>query len=175
MPWHDFYTAVSAAAATLVGFLFVSLSLNLKLVTGEEHAEIRALAAQTFTNFTYILIIGLILLIPDPSPSSMGITFLIFGILGVASVARAVRTTTSVRKRAPHSTIRYWRHLAGQYIFPLLAYLSLIVVAILLWTGDTGVLPWMLFVIFSLLGSAISVAWDLFLELGRGAVDESGD
>ena len=173
-PWHDFYTAISAAAATLVGLLFVSLSLNLKLVTGDEHAEIRALAAQTFANFIYVLILSLILLIPNPSSSSIGITFLIFGALGLVSVARAIMTTARKKEQVRQTMIQSWRFIAGRFILPLLAYLSLMVIAILLWSGNTKSLSWMLFVIFSLLGSAISVAWDLFLELGRGSVDESG-
>lgn len=173
-PWHDFYTAVSAATATLVGLLFVALSVNLKLVTGEQHAEIQALAIQTFTNFTYVLIISLIFLIPDLSSSGAGFTFLIFGALGTVSAFRAILTTARQRKRTWHTTAQYWRFIAGRFILPLVAYLVLSITAILLWIGDTGALPWMLFVIFSLLGSALSVAWDLFLELGRGSVDESG-
>ncbi|HEU4792181.1 MAG TPA: hypothetical protein VFS96_00850 [Nitrolancea sp.] len=172
-PWHDFYTAVSAATATLVGLLFVSLSLNLKLVTGEQHAEIRALAIQTFANFTYVLILSLIFLIPNLSPSDVGITFLIFGALGTISVGHAILDTVRQRKRAWRTTIQYARFLTGRFVLPLLAYLSLIVIAILHWTGDTDSLSWMLFVIFTLLGSAISVSWDLFLELGRGSVDET--
>src|SRR5690606_38323563 len=107
--WNTFYTAVSAASATLVGLLFVSLSVNLKLVTGEQHAEIRALAIQTFTNFTYVLIISLIFLIPNPSPSGVGITFLIFGALGTVSVIRAIMTTARQRKHTWHTTAQHWR------------------------------------------------------------------
>ncbi len=172
-PWHEFYAAVSAAAATLVGLLFVSLSLNLKLVTGEQHAEIRALAIQTFVNFTYVLIISLIFLIPNLSPSGVGITFSIFGVLGTVSVVRAIIATTRERKRHWRTTTQYWRFVAGRFVLPLAAYIVLTLIAILFWTGSTDRVDWMVFVIFSLLGSAISVAWDLFLELGRSSVDES--
>ncbi len=173
-PWHEFYTAVSAAAATLIGLLFVSLSLNLKLVTGEQHTEIRALAIQTFVNFTYVLIISLIFLIPNLSPSGAGITFSIFGMLGTVSVVRAIIATTRERRRHWRATAQYWRFVAGRFVLPLAIYIVLTVTAIFLWTGSTDRIDWMVFVIFSLLGSAISVAWDLFLELGRGSVDRPG-
>jgi hypothetical protein len=173
-PWRDFYAAVSATAGTLVGLLFVSPSLNLKLVTGEQHAEIRALSIQTFVNFTYVLIISLIFLIPNLSSSGAGITFSIFGVLGTVSVVRAIIATTRQRRRHWRTTAQYWRFVAGRFVLPLTAYIVLTVTAILLWTGSTDRIDGMVFVIFSLLGSAISVAWDLFLELGRRSADEPG-
>jgi hypothetical protein len=35
--WHDFYLMIGTAAATLVGLLFVSLSLNVDVITREEN------------------------------------------------------------------------------------------------------------------------------------------
>jgi hypothetical protein len=42
--WHDFYLMVGTAAATLVGLLFVSLSLNVDVITREANADLRVLA-----------------------------------------------------------------------------------------------------------------------------------
>jgi hypothetical protein len=46
-PWHDVFAAATSASATLLGLLFVGLSLHVRLVV--EHEDVRALARQTFT------------------------------------------------------------------------------------------------------------------------------
>jgi hypothetical protein len=56
--WHDFYLMIGAAAATLVGLLFVSLSLNVDAITREANADLRMLAAQTFTRFLNVVMLA---------------------------------------------------------------------------------------------------------------------
>jgi len=43
--WHDFYVTAGAAAATLVGLLFVGLSLHIKVVVSQP--DVRSLARVT--------------------------------------------------------------------------------------------------------------------------------
>jgi hypothetical protein len=43
--WHDFYMLAGAASATLVGLLFVGLSLHLRIVVTT--SEVRSLARVT--------------------------------------------------------------------------------------------------------------------------------
>ena len=45
--WHEVYVTVGAAAGTLVGLLFVGLSLHIRVVVA--HAEVRSLARVTLT------------------------------------------------------------------------------------------------------------------------------
>src|SRR6478672_2514111 len=51
--WHDLYVTVGAAAATLVGLLFVGLSLHIRVVVA--HPEVRSLARVTLTDFFVVL------------------------------------------------------------------------------------------------------------------------
>ncbi len=46
--WHDFYILAGTAAATLVGLLFVGLSLHLRVVIAS--SEVRSLARVTLAN-----------------------------------------------------------------------------------------------------------------------------
>jgi hypothetical protein len=171
-PWHDFYAAVSAAAATLVGLLFVSLSVNLKLFTGDEHADSRAIAIETFANFVYVLSIALVLLIPDVSPSGVGITFGIFGVMGTLTTVRRLSSASRRWRRRHARRLTYWRFISARFILPLVSYLSLLVIATMLWSGNTEALSWLLFVIFTLLISAAQNAWDLLIGLASN--DASG-
>lgn len=164
-PWQAFYAAVSGATATLVGLLFVSLSLNLDLVAGKEHADTRTLAIQTFSNFIYVLAISLVFLIPNPSPSGLGITFLIFGALGTIDVVRSIVSGAHGGGYRWRTRAQRLRFIGGRYLLLLASYLTLALVAIDLWTGDTSNLGWVLFVIFSLLISGTVTAWNLLIGL----------
>ncbi len=55
--WHDYYIMVGTASATLVGLLFVGLSLNIEMLRRPESADLRTLAALTFNSFIYVLLV----------------------------------------------------------------------------------------------------------------------
>ena len=61
--WHDFYIVAGTAAATLVGLLFVGLSLHLRAVLSR--SEVRSLARVTLANFGLILFVSLFMVIPQ--------------------------------------------------------------------------------------------------------------
>ena len=62
-PWHDFFIIAGTAAATLVGLLFVGLSLHLRAVLSR--SEVRSLARVTLANFGLILFVSLFMVIPQ--------------------------------------------------------------------------------------------------------------
>jgi len=54
--WRDFYVVSGTAAATLVGLLFVGLSLHLRAVLSR--SEVRALARVALANFGLMLFLS---------------------------------------------------------------------------------------------------------------------
>ena len=61
--WHDFYILAGTASATLVGLLFVGLSLHLRIVVAS--LEVRGLARVTLANFGAVLFVALFMVIPE--------------------------------------------------------------------------------------------------------------
>ena len=61
--WHDFFLAAAGASAALLGLLFVGVSINLAAISADERVDLRARAAQAFTNLVFVLVISLLLLI----------------------------------------------------------------------------------------------------------------
>ena len=61
--WRDFYILAGTAAATLVGLLFVGLSLHLRAVLSRP--EVRSLARVTLANFGLILFVSMFMVIPQ--------------------------------------------------------------------------------------------------------------
>src|SRR5512135_2035878 len=86
--WHDFYLMVGTAAATLIGLLFVSLSLNLDLITRTVNADLRDLATHTFGDFMSVLMFAVVFLIPDQVPLGLGLPLLGIGAYGLYNTLR---------------------------------------------------------------------------------------
>ena len=74
--WGSFYEMLGGAAATLLGLLFVSVSLNAEIILGATHQHARRLAEQAFQNYMAVLIISLLVLFPGMSVISFGYSVL---------------------------------------------------------------------------------------------------
>jgi len=68
--WQPFYLTAGAAAATLVGLLFVGLSLHIRVVVAQR--DVRSLARVTLTEFFVVLLVALALLQPTESSAQVG-------------------------------------------------------------------------------------------------------
>ena len=160
--WHDFYLTAGAASATLIGLLFVGLSINLDTVTADEGSGLRLLAEQAFSNFVFVLLIALFVLIPNQDPESLTVELAIVGALGAVRVARRWR---SFGRRADR--------FGGQtYLFrrlgvPGLASVVLVLVAFWFPRDALGAFFWLLAVVLIFLTSAADSSWDLLVEVGR--------
>jgi len=82
--WHDFYVTAGAAAATLVGLLFVGLSLHIRVVVS--HPDVRSLARATLTDFFVVLLIALVVLTPTSDPRTTATWLIVVVLLLVVAV-----------------------------------------------------------------------------------------
>jgi modulator of FtsH protease len=158
--WHDFYLMIGAAAATLVGLLFVSLSLNIDVITREANADLRVLAAQTFTGFLNVVMLAVLFLIPRQVPPGLGLPLL--GISGYGlceTVGRFLKT----RRARPHGWGR--GGIARRFVVPALCFVALTIIAVSVLLGQTGGLYWLVPVMILLIVAASRNAWDLLLRL----------
>ncbi len=70
--WLNFYEMTGAAAATLLGLLFVSVSLNADVILGPAHKHSKRLAEQAFQNYLCVLLVSLLVAFPRISALSLG-------------------------------------------------------------------------------------------------------
>ena len=85
--WQSFYMLLGTAAGTLVGLLFVALSLNTRVLDDEQYKRFRYLAHQSFTNFLFLLIIALLFMVPRLTPLRLSLSLLVTGGLGIGVAA----------------------------------------------------------------------------------------
>jgi hypothetical protein len=162
--WHDFYIMTGTAAATLMGLLFVSLSLNVDIITRDENDDLRILASQSFVNFLCVLMFSVVFLIPSQVPAGLGLPLLGIGGFGLYyTLSRYLHT----RKNLPRSWGK--RSLTMRFVLPIICYATLSIIAISVLMSMTDGLYWLVPVMILLIINTSINAWDLLLRLRNPA------
>jgi hypothetical protein len=87
--WFGFYTVIAGAAVTLMGLLFVAVSINAAAILNEAHGHSRRLAEQAFQNYIAVLVVSLFALFPSLSISTFSLlTLLVTAASGVWVLVR---------------------------------------------------------------------------------------
>src|ERR1700761_179228 len=95
--WTQFYAIVGAAAATLLGLLFVTVSLNASAALGAGSDVSKHLAEQAFQNYLSALLVALLALFPGITPRTFGAVVLSAAALSTAWVVARLYLTLSQR------------------------------------------------------------------------------
>jgi uncharacterized membrane protein len=160
--WSGFYATIAAAYATLLGLLFVAISVNASESLGTEDA--RRLAEQGFQNYLAVLLVALVALFPDISVSTLGLVAISMTI--VASIWVLIRFWQSLRDarqfKGRVSSVR--RHAVSVLGFAMLIYS-----AFRMRSGDPGEDAPDIFAsaLIVLMGSATVASWELLLRISR--------
>lgn len=164
--WQTFYLLAGTASATLVGLIFVSVSLHLDLVSESGVSVVFTLARRTLFSFILVVILSLVFLIPGIGPAGLGWSLLGLGVadvlqttLDIPSVGRELRNTNG------------WQNFAfrivGPIVLPIVSGIGLILIAITVLSGSTADLAWMAPIVVLILAAAAFDAWELMVGLAR--------
>lgn len=167
--WQQFYEMIGGAGATLLGLLFVSMSLNAETILGPGHEHSRRLAEQAFQNYLAVLVVSLIVVFPNMPPDGIGYSLMwVSGIWGAWAIARAIPSFRAPRdKRWYNPTRRYFATLAG---FAMLVWSAWKMIATRTYHGETIAIGAMLLLI-----SATVVSWDLLIKVAEEKFRSRGD
>ena len=157
--WHDFYVLVGTAAATLIGLLFVGLSLNIRVIRRDTGVDLQELAGQSGNNFFYVLAVALFFLIPDQTPLGLGLPLLILGLLGLLGTVSHMRKARAQRRMWGKSSI------VRRFTMPIVSLAGLVAIALSALSGETAGVYALVLVIIVLLASATQNAWDLLIKV----------
>ena len=161
--WHDFYIVAGTVAATLVGLLFVGLSLHLRVVLSR--TEVRSLARVTLANLGLVLIVSLFMVIPEGI--SITRTELLFsGLVTLALIGPSLLSAT----RSETRTLRGYRLLI-RIAFSAAAYVGVIVASGFYTHGDYhAALSGLVAVVVALVVISLRNSWDLLVSVGEVAL-----
>jgi hypothetical protein len=160
----NFYLATSAAAATLVGLLFVAVQIGPPLVGAGPIGRRHAMARSTFSIFATLFALSLYLMLPDQSSSVRAMVVIAAAVLGVF---RTIRTWIPVWADKLHGRIefRLWQT-AWLLVGPVVAYAFMALGGLQQLSSadptvlDKGAVGW--FILLFLIG--VRNSWNLLVE-----------
>ena len=156
--WHDFFVIAGTASATLVGLLFVGLSLHLRIVLARSDA--RGLARVTLANFALVLFVALFMVIPE-GQSSAATQLIGSGLVSLAVTAPSLLAAI----RSPRRSLRL-HHLLLRFSLSGLSYLAVIGAGALLLSSFTAAFSWLVIATVVLLFVSLRNTWDLLVTIG---------
>ncbi len=155
--WHDFYLLVGGAAATLVGLMFVAISLGSRLITERSLPGLRVFVDPTLIHFIYVLVIATVVVVPTLTRNPLGILLIIVGLL---SFGRALRMVPFMREQHRKQVVdaHDW---VWHLITPSVSYLLFVGTGIGLVQGVDLAFNGLAFASILLLVAGIRNAWDM--------------
>ncbi|HJT36805.1 MAG TPA: hypothetical protein VJ818_00130 [Actinomycetota bacterium] len=163
--WHDFYIVAGTVSATLLGLLFVGLSLHLRIILSRD--EVRSLARVTLANLGLVLIISMFMVVPQTMPSLRN--ELLFS--GIVTLGLITPSFVAARRSETQT-------LHGRLIFRLalsaVAYAGVIVSSGFYSSRSfRSALSALVAIVVALVVISLRNSWDLLVSVGEVALAEN--
>src|SRR5215207_7086505 len=167
--WTAYFALMGGAAATLLGLLFVALSMRLNIFHQRNVADVRDFAAFTFGTFLVALAVAGLALAPHGHGSTLALSLLLVGIAAFFAIVWIARVWIRLNDPAPDARPGYtpaewqgWAFMLGMSG----PYVGLIAVAALLWRSHPDALGWLAVVEGWLLVMGTVAAWVMLSHAG---------
>jgi len=160
--WFGFYSVTGGAAATLLGLLFVAVSINAGAIWGKAHENSKRLAEQAFQNYLAVMLVSLLAIFPTLDIRELG--FVTLALTAAWTVWVLIRLYLALtRPHDPGSRLQSLRRQLSSVVgFGVLTFAAL---RMAFDKGDSR----NLFAIGTmiLLFSATAVSWELLLRIAK--------
>jgi hypothetical protein len=160
--WTAFFALMGGAAATLLGLLFVAVSLRLNIFHQAEVEDVRDFAATTMITFLMAIAIAGLALAPHQHGGVLALALAAIGLGGLLAIGWMVRVWIRLNpgpsRRGPGFTPRQWEGWA-HIVCMSGAFVGMIVVAFFIWGGNVAAFGWLAFIEAWLLGVGTIAAW----------------
>ncbi len=155
--WHDLFAAGAESAATLVGLLFVAVSLNTKQIL--DVPSLPPLAARTLGVLLGILLMSVLVLTPGQSRNTLGAELTALGAVLLTAV-----TISALRAHLP---VTKWRWTIPTILLALASSVPMVIAGVSVLASAGGGLYWALGELILGFSIAIYNAWILLIEILR--------
>jgi hypothetical protein len=156
--WHDFYVLVGTASATLVGLMFVAVSIGTSIFNEDRRVGMTAFITPTVMHFAAGLFTCLLVTIPTQSWQTLS------ALLGAGAVAGSIYCGRLVVQMIIRH--RFEVDLSDRLFYallPLLGYLLALIAAVLLLMRTPASANLIAAAVLTLLLAGIRNAWDMMV------------
>ena len=170
--WSDFFAYIGTTAATLLGLLFVAVSLRLDVFRRDDVVDVRDFARLTLTSFLTTVVVCGVTLMPHARPPVLAVIVAAFGVAGVLMLVflrneRARLQAADPRQRA--GPMQRGRWTAVYVALIVLSYVGLVLTALLIWWQPAAAFLALGGSLVLLLGTGTVNAWIMLSNAGRMA------
>jgi hypothetical protein len=160
--WYQFYAVIGGASATLLGLLFVVISMNVKATLGRGRGGSNRLAEQAFQNYLAVLMVALVALFPDTSLVTFGrVTLCVTAVWFIWMLVRLYQAAVQPGEReSKFYALR--RHLSS-----LIGFTILVTTALRMALRFGADLHWFASATIVLLFSATTVSWEFLVKIAN--------
>lgn len=160
--WRDFYILTGTAGATLVGLLFVGLSLHLQTVVTT--SEVRGLARVTLANFAAVVFMALFMVIPEAA-SSAGLQLIGVGIVSFIVIGPTLVDVVRPKHWTFEMSAMQRLRMVLRFGLSGLSYLAIVVAGVLLLSSSSTAFTVLLITSAVLLVISLRNTWDLLVTV----------
>ena len=161
--WHDFYMLAGTAAATLLGLLFIAVTLNADLILAASRPHTKRVAEQAFQNYITVLLLSMIFLEHGYPSRVIAVQMVVVSLLMTLWTVHRLRSALYVSDESFNKSRTLRRLLPS-----LLGYLLMVVFGWKLRYGlDTDEARVFAFAPILLLISATGTSWDLLVRVAE--------
>jgi hypothetical protein len=153
--WRDFFIVVGTAGASLIGAMFVVISIAIGILTRERSDAAHAYLTSTVIHLGGVVLASLLTMVPDVEWRGFGIILIVGGAIGIGyeiMIARAVR-----QYRVD------WTDQLWYTALPLVAYAVLVGAGVLSIATDGRSVALLAAALLLLLICGVRNAWDMIL------------
>jgi hypothetical protein len=155
--WRDFYIVTATAGASLIGAMFVVISIGVGFLTRERMPGTHAYITSSVVNMGAVVLASLLTMVPPLEWTSFG-GVLVFG--GAVGVAYETSAALAVHRFAVDWTDYVW-----YAAVPLIGYAGLIAAGALSIVGNADTVDVLAVAIVWLLICGVRNAWDMILTI----------
>src|SRR5205809_653515 len=97
--WQNFYFMIGGASATLIGLMFVAVSLGIDLVSEANREAIRLFVPPSVIYFVSVLLLAAVMLVPGFSPPRLALILFVGSVVGLARVMPFAKRLYKIAKK----------------------------------------------------------------------------
>ncbi|MBV8494166.1 MAG: hypothetical protein JO162_11905 [Alphaproteobacteria bacterium] len=153
--WHDFFVLLGTGAATLIGAMFVVVSIGSSFLTEKSEPQIRAYMTPTVIHLSTVLLGSILAMLP---PIDGPAVIFGFGLIGIAGLVYSGRIALDIAGRADLLVDRIWYG-----IIPTIGYAVILAGAVLIGTGRALSIEALAVGLVLLLIASIRNSWDMIV------------
>jgi hypothetical protein len=159
--WHDFYILVGTAAATLLGLLFVAVSLGAGYLTEEHQSGTRTFMSPVVVHFTSVFFLSAVALFPSHQAKFLA------ALIGSTALTGATISTYITIQVVRTDMTNYIQDYLAYGLLPGISYLVLLAAAVSIYLEKDFGLNALAGALLLLAIANIRNAWDLMLTMVR--------